>query len=59
MCMFIVILQLVFYCLIRIDESEQHIAKGFWASIPFMFASWFCCIYSIKAISKHAEGKDV
>lgn len=58
MCVFLVALQLVFYCLIRIDESEQHIAKGFWTSIPFVFASWFCCIYSIKAISKHSEEKE-
>ncbi len=58
MCIFIVILQIAFYCLIRIDESEQHIAKGFWTSIPFVFASWFCCIYSIKAISKHSEDKE-
>lgn len=59
MCVFIVALQLVFYCLIRIDESKQHLAKGFWTSIPFVIASWFCCIYSIKAISKHSEDKEV
>ncbi len=58
LCVFIVALQLVFYCLIRIDESEQHISKGFWTSIPFVCASWFCCIYSIKAMSRHSEDKE-
>lgn len=54
-CVIIVILQIAFYCLIRIDASKYHLIKGFWASLPFIIMSWLCCIYSIKALSAYAE----
>lgn len=54
-CMIIVLLQVVFYCLIRIDPSDIHLVKGFWVSMPFIVLSWLCCIYSIKALSAYAE----
>lgn len=54
-CVSIIIFQVVSYCLIRIDPSQNHLIKGFWLSVPFVIASWLCCIFSIKAIAKHSE----
>lgn len=57
-CVLLVVLQIVFYCLIRIDSSEMHLLKGFWISIPFVIASWATCMYSIKSMFQHVERKE-
>lgn len=57
LCVFLIILQIAFYCLIRIDSSEHHMLKGFLTSIPFVVASWLCCIYCIKAMANYSEKK--
>lgn len=55
LCTIIVILQIVFYCLIRVDTSSAHDIKGFITSIPFIIASWLCCLYSIKVMAIYAD----
>lgn len=57
-CMLVVFLQLVFYCLIKMDASQVHQLKGLLTSIPFIFMSWSCCLYSIKAMSKYTDEKE-
>ncbi len=54
-CIALIIFQTVSYSTIRCDTSLFHLIKGFLISIPFIIASWFCCIFSIKVISKHSE----
>ena len=55
LCLIIVVLQIVFYFLIRVDVSESHIAKGILTTIPFIIASWLCCLYSIKVMAIYTE----
>lgn len=54
-CTIIILLQTIFYCLIRIDTSANHLIKGFLTSIPFIIASWLCCLYSIKVMALYSE----
>lgn len=55
LCIILVILQIVFYSLMRVDNSDKHLLKSFLTSIPFVFASWLCCLYSIKAIANYSN----
>lgn len=55
LCVIIILLQTIFYCLIRIDTSSNHILKGFITSLPFLIASWLCCLYSIKVMAIYTE----
>ena len=54
-CVIIIVLQSIFYCLIKIDTSNYHVLKGFLTSIPFIIASWLCCLYSIKVMALYVE----
>lgn len=53
-CVCLIIFQIVSYTAIRCDSSQYHLVKGCLLSIPFVFASWICCIYSIKVIAKYS-----
>lgn len=55
LCIIIILLQTIFYCLIRIDTSANHLLKGVLTSIPFIIASWLCCLYSIKVMAVYSE----
>jgi len=59
-CAILVCIQILLYCLIRIDTSENQAIKSVISSIIILIASWICCNYSIRALFRHsiASGGD-
>ena len=52
-CLIIVCIQLLLYCMTRIDNSQQQAIKSIIASLIMLVASWLVCVYSIRAIYMH------
>ena len=56
-CAILVCIQILLYCLIRIDNSCNRQIKSIIASIIMVVASWVCCRYSIKVLFLHSTTK--
>lgn len=53
-CAILVCIQILLYCLIRIDTSENREIKSIISSVIILVASWLCCNYSIRALFHHS-----
>lgn len=53
-CAILVCIQMLLYCLIRIDDSDYSELKSVISSLIMLCASWMCCNYSIKVLFMHS-----
>lgn len=53
-CAILVCIQILLYCLIRIDISDYQQIKSVVSSFIILVASWICCSYSIKVLFRHS-----
>lgn len=53
-CAILVCIQMLLYCLIRIDNSCNKQLKSVISSVIMVVASWICCSYSIRVLFLHS-----
>lgn len=60
-CAILVCIQILLYCLIRIDISCNREIKSVISSVIMMIVSWMCCRYSIRVLFLHStrSGGDI